>query len=125
MNRAPAAHTAQVFDLLSKNQKLRILEDGNGVVQIVGLSEVPVTNVDEVSRLVALGSQSRAQGTTSANQNSSRSHAVFQIILRANKGRKLHGKFSLIDLAGNERGADTANASRQTRSVRVCYYCRS
>ena len=85
------------------------------MVQIVGLSEVPVTSVDEVSRLVAIGSQSRAQGTTSANQNSSRSHAVFQIILRSSKGRKLHGKFSLIDLAGNERGADTANASRQTR----------
>ena len=31
-----------------------------------------------------------------------------QIILRENKGRKpLFGKFSLIDLAGNERGADT------------------
>jgi kinesin family protein 2/24 len=101
--------------LLNKSQKLRILEDGNGIVQVVGLSEVPVTSVDEVSRLVQLGSLARAQGTTSANQNSSRSHAVFQIILRSNKGRKLHGKFSLIDLAGNERGADTANSSRQTR----------
>jgi len=38
---------------------------------------------------------------------------VFQIILRR-KG-KLHGKFSLIDLAGNERGADTSSADRQTR----------
>jgi kinesin family protein 2/24 len=28
---------------------------------------------------------------------------------------QLHGKFSLIDLAGNERGADTAQADRQTR----------
>ncbi|KFO27714.1 Kinesin-like protein KIF2A [Fukomys damarensis] len=28
---------------------------------------------------------------------------------------KLHGKFSLIDLAGNERGADTSSADRQTR----------
>lgn len=25
------------------------------------------------------------------------------------------GKFSLVDLAGNERGADTASADRQTR----------
>ena len=33
---------------------------------------------------------------------------MLQIILRENKGRKpLFGKFSLIDLAGNERGADT------------------
>ena len=29
--------------------------------------------------------------------------------------RKLYGKFSLIDLAGNERGADTSSSNRQTR----------
>ena len=41
---------------------------------------------------------------------------MLQIILRENKGRKpLFGKFSLIDLAGNERGADTSSANRQTR----------
>lgn len=55
----------------------------------------------------------RTSGQTSANAHSSRSHAVFQIILRR-KG-KMHGKFSLIDLAGNERGADTSSADRQTR----------
>ena len=46
----------------------------------------------------------------------------FQIILRnldkierqGDKQYKLHGKFSLIDLAGNERGADTSSANRQT-----------
>ena len=29
--------------------------------------------------------------------------------------KRLHGKFSLIDLAGNERGADTSTSDRQTR----------
>uniref|UniRef100_A0A8C1V4B7 Kinesin-like protein n=1 Tax=Cyprinus carpio TaxID=7962 RepID=A0A8C1V4B7_CYPCA len=51
--------------------------------------------------------------STSANAHSSRSHAVFQIIVR--RRGKMHGKFSLIDLAGNERGADTSSADRQTR----------
>ena len=32
-----------------------------------------------------------------------------------NRKKALHGKFSLIDLAGNERGADTNSANRQTR----------
>jgi kinesin family protein 2/24 len=32
-----------------------------------------------------------------------------------NNKRSLYGKFSLIDLAGNERGADTSSANRQTR----------
>ena len=36
-----------------------------------------------------------------------------RISLRSNG--KLFGKFSLIDLAGNERGADTASADRKTR----------
>lgn len=52
---------------------------------------------------------------TSANSNSSRSHAVFQIIVRSPGMHRVHGKFSLIDLAGNERGADTSSANRQTR----------
>ena len=43
----------------------------------------------------------RTSGVTSANQHSSRSHAVFQLILRRSGPRQmLHGKFSLIDLAG-------------------------
>lgn len=56
----------------------------------------------------------RTSGQTSANSNSSRSHAVFQIVLRNPGLHKVHGKFSLIDLAGNERGADTSSANRQT-----------
>ena len=55
-------------------------------------------------------------GQTSANANSSRSHAVFQIVLRVNtKRRSLHGKFSLIDLVGNEQGVDTNSTNRETR----------
>lgn len=56
----------------------------------------------------------RTSGQTSANSNSSRSHAVFQIILHNPLANKVHGKFSLIDLAGNERGADTQSSNRQT-----------
>lgn len=36
---------------------------------------------------------------------------MFQIILKSQG--KLHGKFSLVDLAGNERGADTVKANRK------------
>lgn len=54
----------------------------------------------------------RKSRPTLANAHSSRSHAVFQIILRS-KG-KMHGKFSLIDLAGNERGEDISGADHKT-----------
>ncbi|XP_046862709.1 kinesin-like protein KIF2A [Xenia sp. Carnegie-2017] len=112
---------AKVFDLLNKKRKLRVLEDGNQQVQICELQESVVNAVEEVLKVIEIGNRLRTSGQTSANQNSSRSHAVFQIILRrrgvmkSGAGGQLYGKFSLIDLAGNERGADTSNADRQTR----------
>lgn len=104
----------KVFDLLNNQKRLRVLEDGKQNVNVVGLTENNVGSMKEVLSVVAQGLQLRASGSTSANQHSSRSHAVFQIILRSNK-KKIHGKLSLIDLAGNERGADTSNSDRQTR----------
>lgn len=109
-------YSGKVFDLLNNKLKLRILEDGKGQVQVVGLKEESVANSEQVLKLLSSGTQVRTSGQTSANQHSSRSHAIFQLILRKNvRNRPLHGKFSLIDLAGNERGADTSSADRQTR----------
>ncbi|XP_045523979.1 kinesin-like protein Klp10A isoform X4 [Pieris brassicae] len=108
-------YSGKVFDLLADKAKLRVLEDGKQQVQIVGLTEKVVDNVDEVLKLIQHGNSARTSGQTSANSNSSRSHAVFQIIVRSPGMHRVHGKFSLIDLAGNERGADTSSANRQTR----------
>nr|ABD96574.1 MCAK [Potorous tridactylus] len=106
-------YNGKLFDLLNKKTKLRVLEDGKQQVQVVGLQEHLVNSSDDVIRMIEMGSACRTSGQTFANASSSRSHACFQILLRA-KG-KLHGKFSLVDLAGNERGADTCSADRQTR----------
>ncbi|XP_059910196.1 kinesin-like protein KIF2A isoform X2 [Gadus macrocephalus] len=106
-------YSGKVFDLLNHKTKLRVLEDGKQQVQVVGLQEKDVKCTEDVLKLIEIGNSCRTSGQTSANAHSSRSHAVFQIILRR-KG-KMHGKFSLIDLAGNERGADTSSADRQTR----------
>ncbi|XP_031779769.1 kinesin-like protein Klp10A isoform X2 [Nasonia vitripennis] len=108
-------YSGKVFDLLADKEKLRVLEDGKQQVQIVGLTEKVVENCEEVLKLIQHGNTVRTSGQTSANTNSSRSHAVFQIIARTPGTHKIHGKFSLIDLAGNERGADTSSANRQTR----------
>uniref|UniRef100_A0A8C5ZY61 Kinesin-like protein n=1 Tax=Marmota marmota marmota TaxID=9994 RepID=A0A8C5ZY61_MARMA len=106
-------YNGKLFDLLNKKAKLRVLEDGKQQVQVVGLQEHLVNSAEDVIKMIDIGSACRTSGQTFANSNSSRSHACFQIILRA-KGR-VHGKFSLVDLAGNERGADTSSADRQTR----------
>uniref|UniRef100_A0A8C1LMV0 Kinesin-like protein n=1 Tax=Cyprinus carpio TaxID=7962 RepID=A0A8C1LMV0_CYPCA len=106
-------YSGKVFDLLNRKAKLRVLEDGKQQVQVVGLQEREVKCTEDVLKLIEMGNSCRTSGQTSANAHSSRSHAVFQIIVR--RRGKMHGKFSLIDLAGNERGADTSSADRQTR----------
>ncbi|NXK19527.1 KIF2C protein, partial [Arenaria interpres] len=106
-------YNGKVFDLLNKKAKLRVLEDGKQQVQVVGLQEKQVHCAEDVFKMIEIGTASRTSGQTFANSSSSRSHACFQIILR--RGGKLIGKFSLVDLAGNERGADTCSADRQTR----------
>ncbi|XP_057381293.1 kinesin-like protein KIF2A isoform X3 [Daphnia carinata] len=109
-------YSGKVFDLLNGKAKLRVLEDGKQQVQLVGLCERSVDSVEEVLKLIQHGNGVRTSGSTSANAHSSRSHAVFQVILRPRAApTRLHGKFSLVDLAGNERGADTSSANRQTR----------
>lgn len=111
-------YSGKVCDLLDKRAERRVLEDGNSKVQIVDLVEKPVSSVRDVQLLIQAGSKLRTSGKTSANANSSRSHAILQFQIKTVRGRKetVHGKFSLIDLAGNERGADTSSADRQTRA---------
>lgn len=99
-----------MYDLLNW-KKTHVLGDGSQQIQVVGLQEQEVCCVEDILNLVELGNSCWTSGQTSVNAHSSRSHAVFQIILKS-RG-KLHGKFSLVDLAGNERRVDTANANRK------------
>ncbi|XP_040000688.1 kinesin-like protein KIF2C isoform X2 [Xiphias gladius] len=108
-------YNGKVYDLLNKKSKLRVLEDDRQQVQVVGLEEVYVTTAEEVIKMIQTGSACRTSGQTSANANSSRSHAVLQIVLRRNdRATTLHSKFSLVDLAGNERGTDVSSNDRST-----------
>lgn len=49
----------QVFDLLNKKAKLRVLEDEKQQVNVVGLQEVPVSCVDDVIKMIERGSACR------------------------------------------------------------------
>eukprot|EP01019_Chilodonella_uncinata_P003571 GABU01004448.1.p1 GENE.GABU01004448.1~~GABU01004448.1.p1 ORF type:complete len:226 (+),score=62.26 GABU01004448.1:70-678(+) len=62
---------------------------------------------------IDVGMKVRITGSTGANIDSSRSHAILQIRL---KEKNDLGKFAFIDLAGNERGADVVDTNKQTRN---------
>lgn len=86
----------QVFDLLNKKIKLRVLEDHKGQVNVVGLKEEQIDSADDVLRLIQHGNNVRTSGQTSANQHSSRSHAVFQIIIRRKSVYLLFDQFNVF-----------------------------
>ena len=96
-------------------------EDGKQQVCIVGLQEYKVLNVETVKELIERGNATRSTGTTGANEESSRSHAILQLAVKRlidgneSKPPRLVGKLSFIDLAGSERGADTTDNDKQTR----------
>lgn len=107
-------------------------EDGRQQVCIVGLQEFEVSDVQIVKEYIERGNATRSTGSTGANEESSRSHAILQLVVKKHsevkdsRGRNINdgnesrsgkvvGKISFIDLAGSERGADTTDNDRQTR----------
>ncbi|CAN4094932.1 unnamed protein product [Withania somnifera] len=120
----------KLFDLLGDRRKLCMREDGRQQVCIVGLQEFEVSDVQIVKEYIERGNAARSTGSTGANEESSRSHAILQLTVKKHnevkesrrnndvnesKGGKVVGKISFIDLAGSERGADTTDNDRQTR----------
>ncbi|EKG07356.1 MCAK-like kinesin, putative [Trypanosoma cruzi] len=107
----------KIFDLLNNKERLVAREDAEKVINICGLSEHKVTDIQGLFDIISRGSTYRAAGQTSANSESSRSHAVLQMEVREthNRRAKTIGRISFIDLAGNERGADTFDCDRKTR----------
>lgn len=98
-------------------------EDGKQQVCIVGLQEYKVSDVETIKALIDRGNATRSTGTTGANEESSRSHAILQLaVKRSSDGSetklpRVVGKLSFIDLAGSERGADTTDNDKQTRFI--------
>ncbi|XP_010931648.1 kinesin-like protein KIN-13A [Elaeis guineensis] len=120
----------KLFDLLCDRRKLCMREDGKQQVCIVGLQEFEVLDVQIVKDFIEKGNAARSTGSTGANEESSRSHAILQLAIKKHKevvdtrrhkdgneskGGKVIGKISFIDLAGSERGADTTDNDRLTR----------
>lgn len=127
-----------MFDLLNKRLKVSMLEDQAGNVQVGGLTEITISNANDLQTWFEIGEMARSIGITAANPQSSRSHAIFHFLLRTSdvnpaltassniqsqlspslnddEDMTLFSKLTFIDLAGSERSSEARAPDRKTR----------
>lgn len=120
-------YNEEIIDLLSeertKQSQIRIREDADGGMYLMGSTTKPVTSVMEALACLKQGALSRTTGSTQMNAQSSRSHAIFTLHIKQVRVAELPGddkennqnadvqpefetltaKFHFVDLAGSER----------------------
>ncbi|GAN05330.1 kinesin-like protein KIF21A-like [Mucor ambiguus] len=86
--------------------EVTIREDIAGNIYWSGVREERCYNPEELLSFLSKGSLCRTTGSTEMNTVSSRSHAVFSVILKQQKSAEepsITSKFHFVDLAGSER----------------------
>ncbi|KAJ8379945.1 hypothetical protein SKAU_G00007230 [Synaphobranchus kaupii] len=110
-----------VTDLLCESWKRKPLEirEGNYKnVYVADLTEELVTSAEQALSWIRKGEKNRHYGKTKMNQRSSRSHAIFRMILESREssdpasgenadGAIIVSHLNLVDLAGAERASQT------------------
>jgi kinesin family protein 2/24 len=104
----------EVLDLYAGQMPVKMFEDFDGNIQLQGQKEIKVTQKQDLLSAISLSLIHRSTGQTEANNDSSRSHAVFTLALW-DESRKPYGKFTLVDLAGAERGYERGNQDKRSR----------
>ncbi|KZT74459.1 kinesin-domain-containing protein [Daedalea quercina L-15889] len=109
-------YNEKVRDLLNpKNSgNLRVREHPSLGPYVEDLSKLVVSNFDEMMTLMDEGNKARTVAATNMNETSSRSHAVFTVILTmkrhdvdTNLDTEKVSRINLVDLAGSERANST------------------
>jgi hypothetical protein len=120
-----------IKDLLdqTRSSKVTIREMRNGEVFVTGAREEFVSSYEQMMKSLEDGSRNRTTAATKMNQTSSRSHAIFTVIIEqtilAEAGREesaleleqevRKSKFHFVDLAGSERAKRTSAQGQQLR----------
>lgn len=101
---------------------LKIRESPTEGPYVKDLTEVPVRNLNEILRYMTNGDRSRTTASTKMNDTSSRSHAVFTIMLKqihhdmeTDETTERSSRIRLVDLAGSERAKSTEATGARLR----------
>ena len=127
-----------IYDLLDQDQRalplekrspVQVMESVDGLV-LRNLNVFEVANEEDALGLFFMGTNSRQVDSTSMNQASSRSHAIFTILINSEGMVQEHdkqsfendlvvsGKINLVDLAGSERMYKMKNNKEQLREAK-------
>ena len=96
--------------------KVTLLEDEDGNFHFKNLSMHMVSSEEDALNLLFLGDTNRAIAATEMNQNSTRSHCIFSIVMEkrtAGTDTVIRSKLNIVDLAGSER-VSRSNSAGQT-----------
>ena len=101
--------------------KVTMMEDEFGHFHFKHLSVRPVSSEEDALNLLFLGDTNRAIAATEMNQNSTRSHCIFTILLEkrtAGVDTVTRSKLNIVDLAGSERVSRTNSAGQTLREAK-------
>lgn len=121
-------YNENVLDLLDPDygKHLHIRENADGQAVVVDLTECTVRSEHEIEEVMKNGESRRHFGSTEANQRSSRSHAIFRMVvessLRTDETDRAVtvGQLNLVDLAGSERSEQCGESEERFReSTRI------
>uniref|UniRef100_A0A8C2U4C1 Kinesin family member 13A n=1 Tax=Coturnix japonica TaxID=93934 RepID=A0A8C2U4C1_COTJA len=104
-------YNEKVRDLLDpkgSRQSLKVREHKVLGPYVDGLSQLAVTNFEDIESLMSEGNKSRTVAATNMNEESSRSHASGVCVSKVSK-------VSLVDLAGSERVSKTGAAGERLK----------
>ncbi|KAI1611066.1 kinesin family member 1/13/14 [Exophiala viscosa] len=103
-------------------QYLKIRESPTEGPYVKDLTEIQVKNYTEILKYMRMGDSSRTTASTKMNDTSSRSHAVFTIMLKqihhdykTDETTERLARIRLVDLAGSERAKATEATGQRLR----------
>uniref|UniRef100_A0A182TAG0 Kinesin-like protein n=1 Tax=Anopheles maculatus TaxID=74869 RepID=A0A182TAG0_9DIPT len=125
-------YNEEIIDLLDPYNKgarvFKIFEDAAGGISVAGATIKPLAGPQEALNCLQQGALARTTASTQMNEQSSRSHALFTILIRRQRvmtaeqcgnadgdTETLTSKFHFVDLAGSERLKRTGATGERAR----------
>ena len=123
-------YNEDVFDLLSNDEsgknkfykkKLNVKENLNNIFYLQDVTFQKLSSLKDFNDSLNLGISKKVHSSTTLNQNSSRSHTIFKIILKKeNENNNFFDQeisLSIVDLAGSERAKRTDTSGKELQEA--------